>query len=267
MKPIKSVLDFTSAKKNGEKISMLTCYDHWSAKILDASPLDALLVGDSVSMVIHGHANTLAADVPMMALHTKAVARGAPHKFIVADMPFMSFRKGTQVACEAAEALMRAGAQAVKIEGVQGHEEVIRHLVQSGIPVMGHLGLTPQSIHQLGGFKVQGKTEQEFSRIQQEALKLESLGVFSVVLECVPRQLAAQITRSLSVPTIGIGAGDLVDGQILVLQDMLGADPSFSPKFLRRYALLQKIISEAVSEFSADIKEGLFPSHQEAYSL
>ena len=261
-----NVLDFRKAKAEGRKLSMLTCYDHWSAKILNETEVDALLVGDSVAMVVHGHPTTLHADVEMMRLHTSAVTRGAPAKLVVADMPFLSFRKGIHSAVEAAGILMRAGAHAVKIEGVEGHDDVIRHVVDSGIPVMGHLGLTPQSVHQMGGFKVQGKNSKDADRILEEARRLEQLGCFSVVLECVPAKLAELVTKSLSIPTIGIGAGPENDGQILVLQDMLGTQTDFTPKFLKRYADLQTQIRGAVKKYHSEVLSGTFPSPAESYS-
>ena len=265
MKPIQTILDFYERKKQGDGLSMLTCYDHWTAKILNDSPVDTLLVGDSVSMVLHGHPNTLAADTDMMRLHTSAVARGAPNKFIVSDMPFLSVRKGIQYAVETAEVLVRAGAQAVKIEGILGHEDIIRHLVESGIPVMGHLGLTPQFYHQLGGFKVQGRDTETSDLLFSQAKKLQELGVFCVVLECVPSLLAEKITQALSISTIGIGAGEGTDGQVLVLQDMLGGNPQFQPKFLRLYEDLHAKILKAATTFDHDVKEGRFPSAKESY--
>ncbi len=266
MKPIETCLDFIARKKASEKVSMLTCYDHWSAQLLAKSEIDAILVGDSVAMVMHGYPNTLHADIAMMTLHTKAVAKGAPEKFLVADMPFMSFRKGINFAADSAEQLMKAGAHSVKIEGIDGHEDIIEHLVKSGIPVMGHLGLTPQFLHQLGGYKVQGRDEQSFAKILEQSATLESLGVFSLVLECVPSPLAERITQKLSIPTIGIGAGDKTDGQILVLQDMLGANLGFSPRFLRRFGKVGDSILDAVQDFDGDVKKGLFPTLQESYS-
>ncbi len=260
-----NVLDWAKRKKDGKPITMVTCYDAWSAKILNQTQIDTLLIGDSVAMVMYGHNDTLAADVPMMARHTEAVKRGAPLKFLVADMPFLSFRKGLPVAMDAVEALMRAGAHAVKLEGVNGHEEIISHIVASGIPVMGHLGLTPQSIHQLGGFKVQGRKAQNRELILEQAKRLEDLGVFSLVLECVDEETAKLVTESLEIPTIGIGAGNVTDGQVLVLQDLLGANTDFHPKFVRRYMGMNQMMADAVNEFCEDVQKRDFPSREESY--
>ena len=197
---MKSVLDFAAAKAAGRKISMVTCYDSSLARVLEASAIDCILVGDSAAMVVHGHPDTLAATVEMMALHTAAVRRGAPTRFIIGDLPFLSFRKGVPAALDAVGALMRAGAQAVKLEGVAGHEDVIAAIVGSGVPVMGHLGLTPQSVNALAGFRVQGRKDDDAARMVADARRLEELGCFSLVLECVPSALAARITRSVSIP-------------------------------------------------------------------
>lgn len=261
-----NILDFKTRKSSGEKISMVTCYDFWSAQILNKTPVDTLLVGDSLAMVMHGLPNTLGATMEMMEAHVTAVCRGARDKFVVGDMPFLSFRKSRGETIENAGRLMRAGAQAVKIEGVDGHEEFILEVIRSGIPVMGHLGLTPQSLFALGGMKVQGRDEAHQDLLLKQAKRLEELGCFSVVLECVPAKLATQITRSLSIPTIGIGAGADCDGQVLVLQDLLGANPNFKPKFLRTYASLSGIIGEAVSGFDSDVKSKKFPNESESYT-
>ena len=199
--------DFAAKKQKGEKISMVTCYDYTFARILADSEVDCLLVGDSLAMVMHGFSTTLNASVELMALHTAAVARGASNKFIVGDLPFLSFRKDLASNMTAIGEVMQAGAQAVKLEGAKGNLDLIKHTVESGVPVMGHLGLTPQSIHQMGGFKVQGKEKREHDQIFEEALQLEKVGCFSLVLECVPAKLATEISRAISIPTIGIGAG------------------------------------------------------------
>jgi len=262
---MKSVLEFAKAKAEGRKISMVTCYDASFARLLEASAVDCLLVGDSAAMVMHGHADTLAATVDLMALHTAAVRRGAPTRFLVADLPFLSFRKGVPAALDAVAALMRAGANAVKLEGVAGHEDVIAAISGSGVPVMGHLGLTPQSVHALAGFRVQGRTEDDAARIQEDARRLEELGCFSLVLECVPASLASAITASLQIPTIGIGAGAGCDGQVLVLQDLLGLSDGFHPKFLRTYADGFEQFRDAFDRFDRDVKTGSFPSAAESY--
>ena len=257
--------DFAAKKLAGEKISMLTCYDSTLAKVLAKTSVDCLLVGDSVAMVVHGHSTTLPATDEMMALHTAAVSRGAPEKFLVADMPFQSFRKSLDHAIASAALLMRAGAHAVKLEGAKGHLATVQHLVEGGIPVMGHLGLTPQSIHQLGGFRVQGKTPEAYSAILEDAVNLEKSGVFALVLECVPAPLAQKITETLKIPTIGIGAGHSTDGQVLVLQDMLGMNTSFKPKFVRHFLNGEALIIQAVEDYHLQTKSGKYPNETETY--
>lgn len=244
---------------------MLTCYDYWSAKILNASSLDAILVGDSTAMIMHGHNSTLNATMKMMTVHIQAVSKGAPNKFIVGDMPFGSFRLTKEKATQYAVEIMQAGAHSVKIEGLQGNEEIIKHLVESGIPVMGHLGLTPQSVNQFGGYKVQGRTESAADVIFEDAMALEKLGCFALVLECVPNPLAKKITDEISIATIGIGAGPDCDGQILVLQDMLGAQSEIQPKFVRKYANLEKTMTDAINNYCSDVEAKHFPSIEESY--
>ncbi len=262
---MKNVLEFAAAKAAGRKISMVTCYDASFARVLEASCVDCLLTGDSAAMVVHGHSDTLAATVEVMALHTAAARRGAPTRFLVADLPFLSFRKGVPAALDAVAELMRAGANAVKLEGVAGHEDVVTAIAGSGVPVMGHLGLTPQSVHALAGFRVQGRSEDDAARIQSDARLLESLGCFALVLECVPSPLAARITASLRIPTIGIGAGAGCDGQVLVLQDLLGLAGEFRPRFVRRYLDGAALVREAVDRFDRDVKQGAFPAPAEEY--
>jgi 3-methyl-2-oxobutanoate hydroxymethyltransferase len=262
---VKSVNDFAAAKAAGRRISMVTCYDSSFARALEASGVDCLLVGDSAAMVMHGQPDTLGATVELMAMHTAAVRRGAPTRFLVGDLPFLSFRKGIPAALDAVAALMRAGAQAVKLEGVRGHEDVITAITGSGVPVMGHLGLTPQSVNALSGFRVQGRSEDDAARILEDAKRLESLGCFSLVLECVPSALAARVTRSLSIPTIGIGAGIDCDGQVLVLQDLLGLSTGHRPKFVRTYLDGFERVREAFDRFDADVKQGAFPAPAESY--
>ncbi len=260
-----SVLDFAARKAHREKISMVTCYDYTSAQVLNDTAVDTLLVGDSLAMVMHGFDSTVHATVELMALHVTAVARGAPDKFIVGDMPFLAARKGLGVAMDGVQQLMQAGAHSVKIEGEKGQVELMAHIVDSGVPVMGHLGLTPQSVHQLGGHKVQGKAEGEARALLDSALRLEDAGCFALVLECVPSVLAREITQRLTIPTIGIGAGPHTDGQVLVLQDMLGMNPVFKPKFLKHYANGHEVMSQAVNRFDAEIRHGCFPSAKESY--
>jgi len=252
-------------KQAGEKLAMLTCYDYSSALILNQSEVDMILVGDSAAMVMHGENSTLPIDYQTMAQHVKAVVKGAPSKFIVADMPFLSYRKSLDESMHAVEALMKAGAHAIKLEGVSGNERLIKHVVESGIPVMGHLGLTPQSVNQFGGFKVQGKTADAQARIIAEAKALTSLGCFSVVLECVPDELTRELVKHTDMITIGIGAGAAVDGQVLVFQDMLGFSSSFSPKFLRRYLNTEQLFLAAFNAYAKDVKGEKFPNESEQY--
>jgi len=256
---------FLQAKCEGRKLSMVTCYDYTFARLLSQSAIDGILVGDSAAMVVHGHASTVSATVDLMRLHTEAVVRGAGDKFVIADMPFLSFRKGLAAALDAAQALMAAGAQAVKLEGVGGHEDVIQRMVESGIPVMGHLGLQPQSVHLYGGFRVQGRSCEAAREMVSQAKKLEALGAFAVVLECIPAALGREITETLRIPTIGIGAGAGCDGQILVLQDLLGMNLDFQPKFARPFWHGSRGVLEAVANFNEAVKAGTFPALEESY--
>ncbi len=259
------IQDFEIKKLKNEKISMITCYDYSFAKIVADTSIDCLLVGDSLAMVMHGQTSTLGATVEMMALHTAAVAKGAPNKFIVGDLPFLSYRKDLTANMTAIGQIMAAGAHSVKLEGAKGNLDLIQHSVDSGVPVMGHLGLTPQSIHQLGGFKVQGKEKKEHDRIFEESMMLQKAGCFSLVLECVPAPLAAEISKSLKIPTIGIGAGNETDGQVLVLQDMLGMNMEFKPKFLRHYMNGFEMIKGAINQYHQDVQTQVFPSEKESY--
>lgn len=260
---MKSILDFARARQELRPIVMVTAYDALMARIVAESEADAMLVGDSAAMVVHGHPSTVHATLEMMCMHTAAVRRGAPEAVVVADMPFGTFRRGREVAVAAAVALMQAGATAVKLEGVGGHEDVIAHLVGTGIPVMGHLGLTPQSIHQLGGYRVQARSAPEAERLQADARQLAALGAFAVVLECVPAALAAGMTEELAIPTIGIGAGAGTSGQVLVLTDLLGLDARFRPRFARRYADGHAVVREAVNAFARDVRAARFPAREE----
>jgi len=257
--------DFLQAKCQGRKLSMVTCYDYTFARLLSQSPVDGILVGDSAAMVVHGHHSTVSATTELMRLHTEAVVRGAGDKFVIADMPFLSFRKGVTAALDAAHVLLSAGAQAVKLEGVDGHEDVIERLVESGIPVMGHIGMQPQSVHAYGGFRVQGRNCEAAREIAGRARRLEELGAFAVVLECIPAGLACEITSSLRIPTIGIGAGAACDGQILVLQDLLGMNPDFQPKFARRFWDGARGVHDALVHFDEEVKAGTFPVMEESY--
>jgi 3-methyl-2-oxobutanoate hydroxymethyltransferase len=263
---VTSVRDFARFKAERRKISMVTAYDAWSARIVARSDVDAILVGDSVAMVVHGHPTTVSATVGMMALHTAAVCRVTRDKFVVADLPFLSCRSGLNAAVRAVGALMRRGAQAVKLEGIDGHRHIVRHIVQSGVPVMGHVGLTPQSVNQLGGFKVQGRGAADAEHIVRVAHELEDAGCFSIVLECIPAALATRITSELTIPTIGIGAGPCTDGQILVLQDLWGVTGDHVPQFVRHYINGEGRLSEALNHYDADVKAARFPATGESYS-
>ncbi|MEX2044585.1 MAG: 3-methyl-2-oxobutanoate hydroxymethyltransferase [Opitutus sp.] len=260
---MKSILEFSRAKREQHPIVMLTAYDVLMARIVATSEADAILVGDSAAMVVHGFPSTVHATVEMMATHVAAVRRGAPEMVIVADLPFLSVRRGKPAASDAAGALMQAGATAVKAEGVAGHADVIAHLVESGIPVMGHLGLTPQSVNQFGGYRMQGREPDEAARLRRDSRTLEEAGAFAVVLECVPAALAATITGERSIPTIGIGAGAGTNGQVLVLYDLLGLDAQFQPRFARRYLEGDELVRDAVNRFARDVRAAGFPTRKE----
>jgi len=262
---VKAVTEFSQARSQGQRITLVTAYDHWSARLVADSPIDAILVGDSVAMVVHGFDSTVHATVGMMASHTAAVRRGAGDKFIIADVPFPHHRKGIDAAMDCVDALMKAGANAVKIEGAAGHTDVIAHIVGSGVPVMGHLGLTPQSVHQLGGYRVQGRDDESARRIVDDARALQRAGCFALVLECVPAPLAAEITEQLAIPTIGIGSGAGCSGQVLVLQDLLGLNRDFKPKFVRTYMDGAQLIGDALAAWAADVREHRFPADKENF--
>lgn len=261
-----NIFDFTKLKQQGEKITMVTCYDFTSAKLLAQTSVDCLLVGDSVAMVMHGHKDTLAATIEMIAFHTKAVSRGCGDKFITADLPFLSYRKSMSENVTAAQILMQAGANAVKLENAAGNLELIRHLTESGIPVMGHLGLTMQLMHTLGGLKVQGKSEQAALRMKQDALQLQEAGCFSLVLECIPSALATDITQSLAIPTIGIGAGPNTDGQVLVYQDLLGLNIDFMPKFVKTFSDGHTQVKQGIEAYVTAVKTRGFPCDEHCYN-
>jgi 3-methyl-2-oxobutanoate hydroxymethyltransferase len=258
-----NILEFQERKKANKKITMVTCYDYWSAKIIAETPIDCILVGDTAAMVMHGFDTTLPATIDQMVVHTQAVVRGAKEKWIIADLPFLSYRKSLDVSMSAVEKLMQAGAHAVKLEGAHGNLDLIRHIVDSGIPVMGHLGLTPQSLHQLGGMKVQGKQQEQALYLLEQAESLQAAGCFSVVLECIPSVLAKQITDTLHIPTIGIGAGPHTSGQVLVLHDLLGFNAAFKPKFLKTYMNGFEAVKEALNTYCSEVTEGQFPDESQ----
>jgi 3-methyl-2-oxobutanoate hydroxymethyltransferase len=255
-------------KAAGEKLAMLTCYDATFARLLDDAGVDILLVGDSLGMVVQGHATTLPVTLDEMIYHTRAVTRGSRRAQIVGDLPFMSYQASIPEAMHSAGRLMKeGGAEAVKLEGGAQHAELVARLVAAGIPVMGHIGLTPQSYHQLGGFKVQGREQEAARRLVEDARALEQAGAYAVVLEGIPLEVAGQITDAVSIPTIGIGAGAGCDGQVLVIYDMLGMNEEFKPKFVRRYENLSVRIRTAVDEYVADVKSGAFPSEDESFTI
>ncbi len=255
-------------KAAGEKITMLTCYDATFARLLDESGVDVLLVGDSLGMVVQGNTTTLPVTLDEMIYHTRAVVRGSRRAQIVGDMPFMSYQASLDEAMRSAGRLMKeGGAEAVKLEGGAQHAELGRRLSSSGIPVMGHIGLTPQSFHQLGGFKIQGRENSAAERLVDDARALEEAGAYSIVLEGIPLELAQRITESVGVPTIGIGAGPHCDGQVLVIYDLLGMNEDFKPRFVRRYENFAVRIRTAVDEFIDEVKTGRFPSEDESFTL
>lgn len=260
-----NVLDFKKRKLINSKISMITAYDYATARIVNSSDIDVVLVGDSVSMICHGYDSTIHATVEMIEMHIKAVHRGAPDKFIIGDMPFLSTRKGLGYAMESVEKLLRAGAIAVKIEGVDGHENIIKHIVDSGIPVMGHLGLTPQSVNAFGGHKLQGKKKDDAKKIIIAAKKLEKLGCFGIVLECIPTGLARHITENINIPTIGIGAGPFCDGQVMVINDLLGMSEARCPRFVRKYQEFAIDIKKSINQFHQDVITSDYPNVSESY--
>ncbi|SNZ08909.1 3-methyl-2-oxobutanoate hydroxymethyltransferase [Persephonella hydrogeniphila] len=262
---MKTVIDFIEAKKEGRKISMVSTYEYWSAAICEEAGIDSILVGDSAGMVVQGLDTTLPVTLEEMIYHAKAVRRGAPNTFIVVDMPFMSYQVSVEDAVKNAGKIMKeTGANAVKIEGGEEVAHIIEKLVSVGIPVMGHLGLTPQSVHALGGYRIQGKSEEQQKKIIKDAKVLEQAGVFSIVLEAVPSRLAKEITEFVEVATIGIGAGKYTDGQILVFHDMMGFFDR-SPKFVKRYVEGKKLFIQALEEYREEIQKGKFPEQKHIY--
>ena len=259
----KSVVEM---KANGEKISMLTAYDYTFAKLLDSAGIDVLLVGDSASNVMAGHETTLPITLDHMIYHASSVIRGVTRALVVVDLPFGTYQSDPKKALRSATRIMKeSGAHAIKLEGGKEEAESIRRIVNAGIPVMGHLGLTPQSIHQFGSFALRAKEEAEAQKLKEDAKLLEQLGCFAIVLEKIPAKLAEEVAKSVRIPIIGIGAGSAVDGQVLVMHDMLGMSNEFHPKFLRKYANLQEIINEAVTHYIQDVKSVEFPNENEQY--
>lgn len=261
-----NINDFSRIKQAQGKICMLTCYDYPSARLISESPIDCVLVGDSVAMTVHGHPNTLAATVEMMLMHTAAVARGLNGQFLVTDLPFLTHRLGHEQTTLAVQKMMQAGAQAIKIEGGDAETiKIIGYLVSAGVPVMGHLGLTPQSLHQLGGFVVQGRGDAQQQILLEQAHALQEAGCFALVLECIPAKLAKSITDNLAIPTIGIGAGPDTDGQVLVWHDCLGLQTEFKPRFLKQYLSGKALMIEALNQYHREVNALAFPTAEHCY--
>ncbi len=255
-------------KNSGKKITALTAYDYSFAKLLDSTSIDILLVGDSLGMVSQGHINTLSVTLEDIVYHTRCVIQGVQRALVVADMPFMSYQvSAEQAVTNAGILIQQGGAAAVKLEGGERIINQVNAILKAGIPVMGHIGLTPQSVHQFGGYKVQGKNFLDSKQIKQDANDLQKAGVFSLVLEGIPEELAKEITNDLKIPTIGIGAGSNCDGQILVTHDLLGLNPDFAPKFVKRYAHLSDVIQNAVIDFISEVQSEKFPGSEHAYNL
>lgn len=264
----KTILDFKKAKENNERISMLTAYDYSSAKLIDEAGIDAILIGDSLGMVSLGYEDTLSVTMEDMIHHTKAVARATKNALVVADLPFMSYQTSVYDAVYNAGRLIKEGrAHAVKLEGGIEMCDRIEAIVKSSIPVMAHIGLTPQSVNALGGFKVQGKDEKAAKALIEAAKAVEKAGAFAVVLECVPAKLAEIVTKELNIPTIGIGAGAQCDGQVLVYQDMIGMFSGFTPKFVKKYANIGDMMKEAFEEYNKEVKNGSFPSQEHTFKI
>ena len=261
-----TTLDLLRMKAEGRRIVSLTCYDALHARLLDAAGVDVVLVGDSVNQVVAGRESTLSATLDQMIYHGAAVRRGLARALLVLDLPFLTYQVSVEEAIRnAGRALQETGAQAVKLEGGAPMVRTVQALVERGIPVMGHLGLTPQSVHALGGYRVQGRTPESAERMLAEARLLEDAGAFALVLELVPAPLAATISRGLTIPTIGIGAGAACDGQVLVLPDMLGLNTGFRPKFLKRYAELGEAVRDAVGRYAAEVREGRYPGPEQSF--
>jgi 3-methyl-2-oxobutanoate hydroxymethyltransferase len=255
-------------KQKGEKISCLTAYDYSTAKIVDEAGVPLILVGDSLGMVVLGYESTIPVTIEEMLHHTKAVVRGVKQAMVIGDMPFMTYHISVEQALQnATRFIQEAGAQSVKLEGGVTVAEKVRRLVECGIPVMGHIGLTPQSIHQFGGFKIQGRTPEAAIRLLKDAQALEEAGAFSIVLETVPAPLGALITERIGIPTIGIGAGIGCDGQVQVINDILGSFADFVPKHAKQYAKLTDIVRDAVTEFHNEVTAGTFPTDKQSFSM
>lgn len=263
-----TIIQIKDMKQKGKRIPMLTAYDYATAKLIDGVGVPLILVGDSLGMVVLGYESTIPVTMDEMLHHTKAVVRGTEQALIIGDMPFMTYHASIGEALHnAARFIQEGGAQAVKLEGGEAMAETVRRIVDCGIPVMGHIGLTPQSVHQLGGFKVQGKTQEAAIRLVKDACALEEAGVFGIVLEAVPTPLARIITKKVGVPTIGIGAGPFCDGQVQVVSDLLGLFTDFVPKHAKQYARLSDIIKQAVGDYIGEVQAGTFPTDKQSYTM
>lgn len=261
-----TIPELLQMKQDGRKITVLTAYDYPTARLVDAGGVDAILVGDSAGVVVSGHENTLPVTMDEMLYHVKAVVRAKPRALVIADMPFMACQSGEVEALKnCGRMLQEGGAEAVKIEGGVAMARIIRSVTEMDIPVVGHIGLTPQSVHRMGGYRVQGRKEQA-ERIIEDALAVQEAGAFAIVLEGIPASLAARITEQLTIPTIGIGAGPGCDGQVLVIHDILGLCEKYSPKFVKRYADLAPLITEAARQYVAEVKDGTFPTEEHSFS-
>jgi 3-methyl-2-oxobutanoate hydroxymethyltransferase len=260
-----TIPDILQMKPEGRKLTVLTSYDYPTARLVDAAGVDAILVGDSAGVVFSGYENTLPVTMDEMLYHVKAVVRAKPKALVIGDMPFMACQCGELRALENCGRMLQEGAEAVKIEGGVNMASIIRAVTTMDIPVMGHVGLTPQSVHRMGGYKVQGRKEQA-ERILEDAHAVQEAGAFAVVLEGIPAKLAARITEELAIPTIGIGAGPGCDGQVLVIHDILGLCEKYSPRFVKRYADLGPVITEAARQYVSEVKDGLFPTEEHSFS-
>ncbi|HRP70477.1 MAG TPA: 3-methyl-2-oxobutanoate hydroxymethyltransferase [Turneriella sp.] len=262
-----NIQDFSKKKEAGEKITVVTCYDHAFARLIARTSIDAILVGDSLGNVIQGNPNTLAVTLDEMVYHARMVKRGAPEVFVLVDLPFMAYQVSVEEALRSAGRILKeTGADAVKLEGGKNVVPQVKAMVESGIPVVGHLGLTPQSVLSFGGYRVQGKTDEAAHAMLEAAIALENAGAFALVLEMIPASLTTKISRALKIPTIGIGGGVESDGQVLVLNDLLGLDPDFTPRFVRKYAHLSQNVLEALEHYASDVRTQQFPGEKETFS-
>ncbi len=264
---VKNINDFARAKREKTPISMVTCYDYGFARLVEKSNIDTVLVGDSLGNVVAGFDSTIPVTVDQMIYHTQIVKRGAPSKFLITDLPFMSYHVSIEDSLKNAGRIMKeGGCSALKLEGGEDFAPVVEALVRASIPVVAHLGLTPQSVHKLGGYSVQGRGEEKSSIMKKDARMLQDAGASALVLEMVPEELAGEITEMLSIPTIGIGAGRYCDGQVLVINDLLGMNEEFNPKFLKKYADLATVINGALNQYDSEVKNRKFPEERNAFS-